>query len=171
MSIIKDKRWKHGASWPLANVHSLVYDYRPQRLYQPETPAFEISKRIGDVELHTLIRHQLLPRPITYELDIPSSTSINGLQPRLPNFYFNDVDNIRLQAAIEIEFRLVRELTNPSPQFLFSRLMTLLHNQGQVNRQALVPYTESWQFFLSDNDHRQMGILKRFHVEFRAVRI
>jgi hypothetical protein len=28
----------------------------------------------------------------------------------------------------------------------------MLHNQGRVNRQALIPASESWQFFLTDND-------------------
>ncbi len=97
--------------------------------------------------------------PISFELAIPSSYAPSGLRPRPPNFYFNRFDTVRLQTAFEVEFRLVREMNNPSPQFLFSRIMTLLHHQGQVNRQALVPYVESWQFFLSDKDRAEMGTL------------
>jgi hypothetical protein len=78
--------------------------------------------------------------PIAFELDIPSSVSPDGLRPRQPNFHYSEVDILRLQAALEIELRLIREMSNPCPQYLFSRLMTMLHNQGRVNRQALVPY-------------------------------
>jgi hypothetical protein len=81
--------------------------------------------------------------------------SPSGLQLRPSNFHFHKFDILRLQTAFEIEFRIVPEMDNPSPQFLFTRLM-MLHNQGQVNRQSLVPYTESWQFFLSDNNRRQI---------------
>jgi hypothetical protein len=57
-------------------------------------------------------------------------------------------------------------MVNPRPQFLFSRLMKMLHSQGQVNRQALVPATESWQFFLTDSDRLEIQGLA---VEERAV--
>ncbi len=92
--------------------------------------------------------------PVVFELVIPLSSVPSNMQPRPSNFFFNDFDVVRLQTVFEVELRLVREMVNPSPQFLFARIMNLLHNQGQVNRQSVIPYSESWQFFLSDRDRQ-----------------
>jgi hypothetical protein len=91
---------------------------------------------------------------VSFEVDIPSGTSPQNLQPRPPNFFFNDFDILRIQTSLEIELRQISAMMNPSPQFMFQRLMRMLHNQGQINRQALVSYSESWQYFLTDRDRQ-----------------
>jgi hypothetical protein len=90
--------------------------------------------------------------PVSFELDLPDATRPHALEERPANFHFNHFDILRVQTALEIELRLMAAMDNPSPQFMLSRLTRMLHNQGRINRQALVPASESWQFFLTDND-------------------
>jgi hypothetical protein len=98
--------------------------------------------------------------PVSFEVSIPDASRPHDLQQHPANFFFNNFDIICLQTAIEVELRLVTAMVNPAPQFLFSRLARMLHNQGQINRQALVPACESWQFFLTDNDREDISNLE-----------
>jgi hypothetical protein len=73
------------------------------------------------------------------------------LEARLPNLYFTRFDILRIQTFIEIEFRFLMSQTNPSPEFIFSRLLKAIQAQGRVNTQVSVDIEDEWKFFLSDH--------------------
>ncbi len=90
--------------------------------------------------------------PVTFVMPFDPGYSVQHLEPRLPNLYFTRFDIIRVQTFIEIEFRFLCEQSNPSPEFIFSRLVKALQAQGRVNSQIPIEIEDEWQFFLSDRD-------------------
>ncbi len=93
---------------------------------------------------------------VTFTMPFDPGHPIPRLECRLPNLYFSQHDIIRLQTFLEVEFRVVSNMANPSPDFLFSRLVTALHTYGRVNMQCSVDVEDEWKFFLTDRDRQDI---------------
>ncbi len=99
--------------------------------------------------------------PVVFDMCFDPVDPIARMEARLPNLFFTRFDVLRAQAFLEIEFRFVGSLMNPSPDFLFTRLMSALQAQGRVNDQAPVEFEDEWMFFLSDFVRSQIQELER----------
>ncbi len=97
--------------------------------------------------------------PVTFVMLFDPGYPIQHLEPRLPNLYFSRFDINCVQTFIEVEFRFLNGLSNPSPEFIFSRLVKTLQSQGHVNTQLPVDVEDEWQFFLSDRDREDIKAL------------